>query len=52
MEQAGFRPDQNQDYQGAKFGWQKFFASLEQVLAQRRRHEEKRAPRKANPRPG
>ena len=32
MEQAGFRPDQQQAYQGAKFGWQKFFASLEQVL--------------------
>ena len=33
MEQAGFRPDQEQAYQGAKFGWQKFFANLEQVLA-------------------
>jgi uncharacterized protein YndB with AHSA1/START domain len=33
MEQAGFRPDQQQAYQGAKFGWQKFFASLEQVVA-------------------
>jgi uncharacterized protein YndB with AHSA1/START domain len=33
MEQSGFRPDQNQAYQGAKFGWQKFFAALEQVLA-------------------
>jgi uncharacterized protein YndB with AHSA1/START domain len=33
MEQAGFRRDQEQAYQGAKFGWQKFFASLEQVLA-------------------
>jgi uncharacterized protein YndB with AHSA1/START domain len=32
MEQSGFRPDQQQAYQGAKFGWQKFFASLEQVL--------------------
>ena len=26
MEQSGFRPDQQQAYQGAKFGWQKFFA--------------------------
>jgi len=34
MEQAGFRPDQQQAYQGARFGWQKFFGSLEQVLAQ------------------
>jgi uncharacterized protein YndB with AHSA1/START domain len=33
MEQAGFRPDQQQAYQGAKFGWPRFFASLEQVLA-------------------
>ena len=33
MEQAGFKPDQQQAYQGAKFGWQKFFASLEQVVA-------------------
>jgi len=33
MEQAGFRGDQQQAYQGAQFGWQKFFAALEQVLA-------------------
>lgn len=33
MEQKGFRPDQEQAYQGAQFGWQKFFGSLEQVLA-------------------
>jgi uncharacterized protein YndB with AHSA1/START domain len=33
MEQVGFRPDQQQAYQGAKFGWQKFFASLERVVA-------------------
>jgi uncharacterized protein YndB with AHSA1/START domain len=33
MEQSGFRRDQEQAYQGAKFGWQKFFANLEQVLA-------------------
>jgi uncharacterized protein YndB with AHSA1/START domain len=32
MEQSGFRPDQEQAYQGAKFGWQKFFANLEQVV--------------------
>jgi uncharacterized protein YndB with AHSA1/START domain len=32
MEQSGFRPDQQQAYQGAKYGWQQFFASLEQVL--------------------
>jgi uncharacterized protein YndB with AHSA1/START domain len=33
MEQSGFRGDQQQAYQGAKFGWQKFIANLEQVLA-------------------
>lgn len=33
MEQSGFRADQQQAYQGAKHGWQQFFANLEQVLA-------------------
>ncbi len=33
MEQSGFRGDQQQAYQGAKYGWQRFFANLEQVLA-------------------
>ena len=33
MEQSGFRPDQPQNYQGAKYGWQRFFGALEQVLA-------------------
>ena len=33
MEQTGFRPDQQQAYQGAKYGWPKFFAALEQALA-------------------
>ena len=33
MEQSGFRPDQKQAYGGAKHGWQKFFANLEEVLA-------------------
>jgi uncharacterized protein YndB with AHSA1/START domain len=33
MEQTGFRPDQPQNYQGAKYGWQQFFTKLEQVLA-------------------
>ncbi|MGC1776686.1 MAG: SRPBCC domain-containing protein [Xanthobacteraceae bacterium] len=33
MEQTGFRPDQKQNYQGAKYGWQHFFGKLEQVLA-------------------
>jgi len=33
MEQAGFRPDQPQYYEGAKGGWRQFFAALEKVLA-------------------
>ena len=33
MEQTGFRPDQKQAYHGARYGWQQFFAKLEQVLA-------------------
>jgi uncharacterized protein YndB with AHSA1/START domain len=32
MEQSGFRTDQQQAYQGAKGGWPRFFAALEQVL--------------------
>jgi uncharacterized protein YndB with AHSA1/START domain len=33
MEQLGFRPDQQQAFQGAKYGWQQFFAKLDAVLA-------------------
>jgi len=33
MEQSGFRPDQQQAYQGAQHGWRRFFANLEQVVA-------------------
>ena len=32
MEQSGFRPDQQAAYQGAKYGWQKFFGGLERVV--------------------
>ena len=32
MDQTGFQPDQPRYYQGAKAGWPKFFAKLEQVL--------------------
>jgi len=32
MEHSGFRPDQQENYQGAKYGWQKFFAGLERVV--------------------
>jgi uncharacterized protein YndB with AHSA1/START domain len=33
MEHVGFKPDQNQAYQGAIYGWQNFIGKLEQVLA-------------------
>jgi uncharacterized protein YndB with AHSA1/START domain len=32
MEQSGFRPDQQAAYQGANYGWQKFFGGLDRVL--------------------
>jgi uncharacterized protein YndB with AHSA1/START domain len=32
MEQAGFRPDQEQAYQGAKYGWKGFIDGLERVV--------------------
>lgn len=33
MEHAGFRPDQEQAYKGAQYGWQNFLNQLEQVTA-------------------
>ncbi|MGZ3182677.1 MAG: SRPBCC family protein [Telluria sp.] len=33
LEQAGFRPDQEQAYQGAQYGWQRMLGTLEEVLA-------------------
>lgn len=33
MEQSGFRPDQEANYRGAMYGWQKFLTALEQLLA-------------------
>lgn len=33
MEQEGFQPDQLQAYHGAKAGWPRFLAKLEEVLA-------------------
>lgn len=32
MEQTGFKPEQKQAYQGAKFGWPRFFDAMEKVL--------------------
>ena len=34
MEQVGFRPDQRQAYGGARSGWERFLANLEQVLGE------------------
>ena len=34
MEQSGFTADQHGAYQGANYGWQKFFAGLEKMLAE------------------
>lgn len=33
MEQSGFGPDQEANYQGAKYGWQRFLGGLERVVA-------------------
>ena len=33
MEQSGFRPEDEAGYRGASYGWERFFAGLEQVLA-------------------
>ncbi len=33
MEQSGFRPDQDQAYNGAKAGWKQFFNNLDQVVS-------------------
>jgi uncharacterized protein YndB with AHSA1/START domain len=33
MEQSGFRPDQDFNYQGATYGWQKYLAGLDRVAA-------------------
>jgi uncharacterized protein YndB with AHSA1/START domain len=32
VEQAGFRQDQQQAFQGARYGWQKFLTDLERVV--------------------
>ncbi|HEX3862147.1 MAG TPA: SRPBCC domain-containing protein [Stellaceae bacterium] len=33
MEQAGFRPDEEANFQGANYGWQRFLGALERVVA-------------------
>jgi uncharacterized protein YndB with AHSA1/START domain len=33
MEQSGFRPQDKANYQGANYGWQKYIAALERVVA-------------------
>lgn len=32
MEHSGFRPDQQQAFKGATYGWQKFLSNLDHVL--------------------
>jgi uncharacterized protein YndB with AHSA1/START domain len=32
MEQAGFRPQDTANFNGANYGWQKFFAALQRVI--------------------
>jgi uncharacterized protein YndB with AHSA1/START domain len=34
MEQSGFGADMERSYQGAKYGWQRFFDGLERVLGE------------------
>lgn len=43
MEQVGFRPDQEQAYRGAQYGWVRFLDALEQVLARPDAQTEARA---------
>jgi uncharacterized protein YndB with AHSA1/START domain len=33
VEQSGFGPDREANYKGAQYGWQKFIANLERVVA-------------------
>lgn len=33
MEQSGFRPDEEANDQGASYGWQRYVAALERVVA-------------------
>jgi uncharacterized protein YndB with AHSA1/START domain len=33
MEQSGFRPKEEANYQGASYGWQRFIGGLERVVA-------------------
>jgi uncharacterized protein YndB with AHSA1/START domain len=33
MEQSGFRPDEEANYQGANYGWQRFIGNLERVVS-------------------
>jgi hypothetical protein len=33
MEQSGFRPEDEANYQGANYGWRRFIGGLERVAA-------------------
>jgi len=34
MEQSGFRPEDEANYQGASYGWQRYIGGLERVAAE------------------
>jgi uncharacterized protein YndB with AHSA1/START domain len=34
MEQSGFRPEDESNYSGAKYGWQRYITALEQAVSQ------------------
>ncbi|MGH7043510.1 MAG: SRPBCC family protein [Acetobacteraceae bacterium] len=34
MEQSGFQPEDEANYQGARYGWQRYIAGLEQAVAE------------------
>jgi uncharacterized protein YndB with AHSA1/START domain len=34
MEQSGFRPEEEANYQGASYGWQRFIGGPERVVAE------------------
>jgi len=36
MEQSGFRPEEERNYQGARYDWQRYFAELKRVTTWRR----------------
>jgi uncharacterized protein YndB with AHSA1/START domain len=35
MEQSGFRPDEERNYKGANYGWQRYLAALEKIVGEK-----------------